>query len=404
LGFGYLKNEFPAFDFSNLTVHDFNKASIIVIVGVLTVVVFYASMKMVSFGKSSRIIYLKDKKTNISSIKNSFIFLMLIVSVCVCIPFVLKNYNDFLNIVSAKNISGLSGSVASRGEATSNYLVTLFIYNILPAFSLVAYLALLERPSFRKFFVFLLYFFMSSISLIFTYQKRPLLVFYGGLILASYLYKVYSKGIANGYQVDFFKLIFRLKWGIIFILSVLFLFYYFYTGARFLHSPIDLIYVIFVFVFTRLIGRLSIPAAMYVNYFPSFHDFYGLSNIGLFSKIFGMNLFLDSQVAFSHFSVDPIHGSLAASVFIDAYGQGGVFLPIVYGFILAIIIFIIDGLVSRSISSASRSFLILSGLIFVYYLSQASIFRSLLGYGGFFYFTVWLLLFKLKITNFSQDL
>jgi hypothetical protein len=117
-----------------------------------------------------------------------------------------------------------------------------------------------------------------------------------------------------------------------------------------------------------------------------------------------MNLFLDSQVAFSHFSVDPIHGSLAASVFIDAYGQGGVFLPIVYGFILAIIIFIIDGLVSRSISSASRSFLILSGLIFVYYLSQASIFRSLLGYGGFFYFTVWLLLFKLKITNFSQDL
>lgn len=403
LGFDYLKEQFSSFDFSNLAIGDFNYASVIVIIGVLSVVLFYSLIMGALFNKESHFYCVNGKTLKISKIRNIFVFLMLIFSAFICIQFAVKNYNDFLNIVLAKDISGIFFAVESRREATTNYIVVLFIYNIIPAFSLVSYLAFLERPSFLKFLVFLLYFFLSSTSLLLTYQKRPLLLFYCGIVLVSYFYKLYSRGISNEFRVDFIRIIYRLKWKIILILSVLFLFYYFYTNARFLYSYVKLVSVIFGFIFTRLIGRLSIPAAMYVNFFPNYHDFYGLSNVGLFSNILGETTFLDSKVTFSHFSLTSKSGSLAASVFIDAYGQGGVLLPIVYGFVLAVIIFIIDHFVSITISISSRAFLMVSGFIFIYYLSQASIFRSLLGYGGVFYFLVWILMFKIKFTNIRRS-
>ena len=138
---------------------------------------------------------------------------------------------------------------------------------------------------------------------------------------------------------------------------------------------------------------------MYVNYFPDIHDFYGLNNVGLLAKIFGNQTYLDSKETFIYYSNVGIDGSLAASSFIDSYGQGGIAFSILYGFIISFIIIALDNFAFRSKTYTSKTFLTISGFIFLYYLSQASVFRSMLGYGGIFYFLLWVLFFKIKLTS-----
>ena len=53
----------------------------------------------------------------------------------------------------------------------------------------------------------------------------------------------------------------------------------------------------------------------------------------------------------------------------------------------------------QSRTGVSRVFLVIAAFVFLYYLSQASLFRSLLGYGGVFYFLVWLTGFRAERTR-----
>lgn len=398
LGFGYLEKVFSAFDFSTLSAGDFNAASVVVLSGVAVTVLFYVTA--VSLVHNERLQVSEENnvgdRDQHSFVSRNFLFGMMLLSIVICVPFVLENIRALTTIVFADTVNDLNNAVEFRRAATSGYWVVVFVYNILPAVSLIALLYMLDRPKISSVLIFVTFFLLSTLCLLLTYQKRPLLVFWGGCGLAAFLYGYLSQNIK---KIKLKVLIFKMKWVILILLITLFIFYYFYTSYRFSARWTDLALSVIEVIHTRLTGRLSLPAAMYLNFFPDHHDFYGLSNVRLLTNIFGSETFFDSKEVFSYFSVDDIDGSVAASVFVDAYGQGGYLMPFLYGPVLAFLILFMEWLLEKSNAGVGRAFLVVAGLIFIYYLSQASLFRSLLGYGGIFYFLIWFFGIRTKVQS-----
>ena len=221
-----------------------------------SVVIFYASMRFVSSVGVNNFIESRTqaKPFAMTRTKNIFIFFLGIASFFICAPFVFGNYGDLIGVFLADSVSGLSSAVEARSGATSNYIVILFVYNILPALSLLSCLSVLEKASIKRWLMFWLYFFMTSASLLVTYQKRPLLVFLGSLVLAPCLYKMYSRGLRRSH-IDFYDLIYSLKWKILSIILILILFYYFYTGLRFSYDVLELVCALFGIVFFKNIWK-----------------------------------------------------------------------------------------------------------------------------------------------------
>ena len=153
-------------------------------------------------------------------------------------------------------------------------------------------------------------------------------------------------------------------------------------------------------VLTRVFGRLAIPAFCYVHYFPAVEDHYALTNIGMFSKIFGYELYPDSKVLFNHFSRNKKEGSLAINSIIDFYGAFGYYGFFIGNTILGLILSALDAFLNRLEKNNINLIFIIFCFVFAYYLSQASLARSLLGYGFFFFMVAWLFLqknFRIKL-------
>ena len=391
---GILYYLFPSFSFSSLSDWHFIKASLIVYLGTLVTVFFSFSFFIYSEAGISN---LKNKQLYniITSINGPVLSFLTIVVLFSCSVFIVANYLSMAHLISATDVSELSKSLEMRTEATSNYILVLIVYNLAPAVALAALVYYLKNRSFINAAVFVILFTLAFLSLLLTFQKRPLIVFLGGIVVVLLIYLNYDKNADNFSLIH----ILRISWKYIAVLFLILLcLYYFYTGYRFENSIFTTIAKLLEIVVSRVLGRLSLPAAMYADYFPRVEEFYGLTNIGLLSSILDSHLFLDTKYVFTYYSDSSLSGNVAASVFIDAYGQGGFLSVLTYGFIVSLILVFVNNLFIRHSSSSASSILIFSyGCIFVYYLSQASLFRSLLGYGGIIYFFVWFFTIKRKV-------
>ncbi|WP_156133176.1 hypothetical protein [Lacinutrix sp. Hel_I_90] len=145
---------------------------------------------------------------------------------------------------------------------------------------------------------------------------------------------------------------------------------------------------------TRIFGRLSIPAFFYVHYFPNVDAHYGISNIGTLSKIFGYDVFLDSRILFDYFSSNKKGGSLAISSIMDFYGAFGYYGLVIGSVMLGAFLSILDTFLDKLEKNVVNIVFIIFCFVFAYYLSQASLARSLLGYGFFFFVLTWVWLQK----------
>ncbi len=385
LGWDYLNTVFPSFIFTDMSEGDFNFASLILLVSTFIVVFLCALLIPSSLKKPVCCASYVFRKV---SVREIVVVFLMSAAVLVSGLFLFDNYKAFGLLLGADSYGDLSSFVNFRRDATSNYFLVLYIYNVLPATALLSLLWFLERRGPFVFVAFSLIFVLASICLLMTFQKRPLLIFWGATGLTFSLYQ-YMRARANLTKLNFYELAYGQKWIFLLLILMLFFFYYIYTGLRFDNDFFSVLPAIFQIILTRLIGRLSIPAAMYVDFFPDHHDFYGFSNVGLLSILNDGELFLDSKVVFANYTISNLDGSLAASVFIDAYGQGGFLMAAFYGFIVALVIFFMDYVSYRSSAGVQRVFFVVSGFIFIYYLSQASLFRSAFGYGGVFYFMIW---------------
>ena len=141
---------------------------------------------------------------------------------------------------------------------------------------------------------------------------------------------------------------------------------------------------------SRIIGRLSLPSFMYVHYFPNVESYYGISNIGMLANILGNPVYENSKAVYTYFTNGREDGSVAIASIFDfygAFGWKGLFLgSCSLGLVFSFLNKIIHSL-ERNISTI---LITIFSFITVYYLSQASVAKSLMSYGGVFFVGIWL--------------
>lgn len=231
-----------------------------------------------------------------------------------------------------------------------------------------------------------------------TFEKRPLLIFLICLFFANLVGGVYSEKfrilnkIPRTTQLFSSSLFRKLFVFTLFLFSILALFYKLTMDE----APVEFVMAV---TFDRIFGRLSIMSIMYSHYFPLIEPHYGLSNIGLLSSLLNTELYMDTIEVLKFFNNSWTgEGSGAINAFYDFYGAFG-WQGVIFGaFGLGIAMNILDRwLISLPASSINKA-LYICMLVFSYYLSQASVPRSLSTYGGGFFLMVWFL-FKARFSN-----
>ena len=395
LGQDFLTSYFSAFNLSNINEYDFAYANLVIFTGTTTTLGVYTMLgsngvrKRRLFASNSSPTKPENTSLHKGSLKRLTIYFLSLITILGSIYFTYSSESSIFAIVQANSNDDLAASTEMRYSATSNYLLTIAVYNLFPATSLVSLLLYKKNRNFRHAVLFGSLSLFTSFALIATYQKRPFMVF---LIAIGILWK-FGDRVSGDYRQAYGVLtaITRQWWSFVLLFFVISIFYYFYTTYRFSgDDPYQVAADVTAAVSTRIVGRLSLPAAMYVDYFPSQSDFYWFTNVGLLASITNATHYPDSQIVFSHYSISPLNGSVAASVFTDAYGQGGLAWVPVVGTVVAFVLLFLRSLFSLAASGPPRALLFIFCLIFIYYLSQASLFRAILGYGGLIYFAVWL--------------
>ncbi len=113
-------------------------------------------------------------------------------------------------------------------------------------------------------------------------------------------------------------------------------------------------------------------------------------NIGMLSKILGTNLYPDTSILFKYYY--GFKGSVATSSIMDFYGAFGVLGWVIGSILLGIGLNRMDSFLSRLPKNTGNIVLIIFMFLTVLYFSQASVARSMMGYGGIIFLSLWFIL------------
>ncbi|WP_417746815.1 hypothetical protein [Rosistilla oblonga] len=285
--------------------------------------------------------------------------------------------------------------IDARREVGDNFAMVLLSLSIVPFFSVVLWLLNQSKPGHRRTWYPRIYLVAAILLLVLTFQKRPLIVFIAILFFATRWLKSSQSNTRN------FDLALLLRKRIVDVMvlgglfGVVMLFYIAFSNyGRNGESIFDAVFGIAIVAGSRIVFRLATPGVMYAHYFPNVDGHYGFTNIGLFSKIFGFERYADTQAIFAYCGGDG--GGTAVCTLVDMYG-GFSF----YGWAAgSVLIGILLSRLDQFLISLSRRRSVLSiaitafAFLSVYYMSQASIFRTLNGYGALWFALCGLILHK----------
>ncbi|QMV41719.1 hypothetical protein [Cohnella cholangitidis] len=314
------------------------------------------------------------------------------------VPDILKGFSSVLQ-------SDPAGIILARSAVTSNYMLVILIYNIIP-FLVVGHwmVSLIHNKRWMKYMSYV-YCFYSIFLLLMTFQKRPLILFLLCLFIMTYW-------IRNSYKAKELLLRTRLNreqilnkvtsnkalilYGLILFAIMIGLYFFMTTVGKNGEGFFNTIWTLTLITISRLLGRLSLPSIMYTHYFPYVEPHYGITNIGLFSSMFDFDLYSDTPIVFEYFY--GYEGSVASSAIFDFYGAFGIYGWLIGSILLGVTLNRLDAYLKRLPRSGESVLLIIFVFLTVFYFSQASIARSIMGYGGVFFVGSWLLL-TIRIIN-----
>jgi len=394
----YFSETFRTFKLELISDHDIIKTQLIAVSGLLLVLYSYVFGIFVLYGRIKCIDHLRFEgkiKNNLS--KTNLSFITIIIFLFLIIYLFLKR-----DILIAGIFDGLLGRqpdalLKSRRGITSNYLYVIITYNILPFMSIVSLYLMIKRKTISNRISFIVLFITSFFLILLLFQKRPLIIFLASLVLSGFVFKrnlspkkkKISKKMPRRKYILYGSSLF----------SLLLLLYYSATTYQF-QNVFQAVVKLSEVALSRVFGRLTIPSFFYVHYFPQVEGHYGFSNIGLLSKAFSFEHFADTKVLFQYFSRNKKDGSLAINSVMDFYGAFGYYGLIIGNLFLGILISILDVFLNKLEKNNINLIFIIFCFVFAYYLSQASLPRSLLGYGFLFFVLIWMFLqkgFKIKL-------
>jgi len=283
--------------------------------------------------------------------------------------------------------------VAARQLVGSEYVLVLLSFNVLPFLGVALWLAYKLRKG-RALGVFAIAFCgLTIVLLLLSFQKRPVLVFLCGLLLASFgvSRRKAEPPRREGLQVP---AIARSGWrltayaGLAFVVLI---------GLYFLQSsigredidPLATAGVLVRGTLLTLFGGVSLPTVLYAQYFPSIEPHYGLRTVGVFSAIFNFDLYPSSILVFDHFTRGLVTGSVSVGTLSDFHGAFGITGWLVGAALLGAALNRCDRAVARLSANAGRTLIAIFLFVTVYYLANAPLQNALGGYGGVIFVLLW---------------
>jgi hypothetical protein len=290
-----------------------------------------------------------------------------------------------------------SVTLEARRGATDNYFFVVIVYNIAPFVTVALWMYARRVGGWFVRAASLFAVASTTVFLLAVFQKRPLLLFLLTLALAEYASRVGrqvavsapARRASNGNLGRTLRLIVVGST----LFGVLIVLYYLSTNVRTMDASfLDVLGLLAAMASQRVLGRLALPVAMYTEYFPTIDPHYGFSNIALIASILETPIYADPKIVFEHFTSGPEQGSLAASALTDLFGAFGWSGWLVGALALGALLNRVDMYLARRTGDVANRALVIFMFVFAYYLSQASLPRSLLGYGGVFFVATWWLL------------
>lgn len=387
----YANETFITFKLYLITEQDIFLTQLLAVGGLLIALYAYVIGMIVMYKRVECINHFRIRepiKNNLNKVNFYFVL--------ICISVFLLGYIFLKRDVFISGIfDGLIGRqpialLESRYGIMSNYLYVIILYNLLPFFTVVALYLMMKEKTLSSKLVFSGLFITSFTLILLLFQKRPLIIFLLALFLALFVFQKFLKRK-------------KVRRRFIIIGSSLFvlllILYYSATTYEFT-SIFEGVSKLTEVVLTRIFGRLSLPAFCYVHYFPAVEDHYGVTNIGKLSTIFRYEIFLDSKVVYAHFTKTKLDGSMAINSIIDFYAAFGYYGFFIGNIFMGLLISVFDAFLNRLEKNGINLIFIVFCFVFGYYLSQASLARSLMGYGLFFFMLAWMFLqkgFKIKL-------
>jgi hypothetical protein len=392
---------FPGVNFAMIRDKDIQWAIVLTIGGGMMVLFFYRYAHLLSgTGKVLRAPFFLLSPATRSMTHGFLTRRLLIFSVlmlfCAC-AYTIMNLSDFVAGIRLGLLGGDPEMVfQARRETLSNYLYVLLVYNVIPFIGVAMWLRFYpeETGKLKKYYIYF-YNFCACVFLVLTFQKRPLFVFLISLLLAYFwIHSKFRIGRKSWIGNKSWRSLVRKKviiyGGVLFIILVILYFLHTQAGRRG-ESFFEAIELLAEIALVRIFGRLSIQPVMYVHYFPDVDPYYGFTNIKLFADIFGFQHYQGNALIFEYFR-NQEGGHIAISALMDFYGAFGMAGWALGTMMLGIMLYWMDVTLARLKPNACNICLTIYSFVFVYYLSQASLARSLMGYGGLIFVALWWLL------------
>ncbi len=291
-------------------------------------------------------------------------------------------FRDFSEMVTGMIVS-YSGNVPAhemyknRQFIGGNYPLVLLIFDILPFFALA--LAAAGRSGGRWFRAYgLAYQAVAVFFLLASIQKVPLMtvliglglihaVTLGGPLWRRWRPRAGAAGLAAGGAFLVTAL------GLLHMLTS--------RGRGFLPSMLDGI--------LGVLGRISLGTPLLMAYYPKVEDFYGLTNVSWVARFLETDINNNTERVFRFFS-HMTSGSCSFGAVVDFYGMAG-WPGLAAGcLLLGGLLGALDAFIAEQPPGPARNLLAVLSVMFTVYLAQASVFNSLMGYGGLFFFIFWL--------------
>lgn len=321
----------------------------------------------------------------------------------------------------ARQIDAIPSFLSLRRELGRHYLFILGVFNLLPMATLYA---LLRRENGAPAWPFWLLYALSTIALVATFQKRPLIVFMALIAVVACILYWRRQQLTVATALRPWPLI---RMAAILSVPVIALFCLYLVEQRYGFGPVwpaeqaaeqaaeqdatgekpleptwdtaqesDLSTIeraglALRSTVSRIFGRMAVSAVLVVHHIPHNGPHYGLANVGLLAKLKGQELYDPGAEVFSRYAqASRVRGSVATPAFIDFYGQFG-WPGVAIGSALIGLVLGVLQMLLQSVRNdfESHVFLLAAGTLTIFYLTQASIFRTALGYGGGIFLLSW---------------
>lgn len=380
----------PDFSLNILSNTDILNAQIISCVGLTLVLLSYLSIK--------KILKLKEKLNHLSThnadenqINIKKILSLLCILLILTTGYMISNIGIIQNGLLAYLNNSHEAIITSRYKMGKNLFYFVCITCIIPFLTVIL---IFYNNSKKNFQIKLLIFFLIGFSIfahITLYQKRPLIIFLLNIFIAFYtIYKLKNKKIN-------IQKIFKIGIIIYFILLILF-----YLSTNIKSNFIQTFILLNLFIFSRIFYRLALPGIMYTHFFPKIENHYGFNNINKLTELLSLNYYPDTIHVYNYFSKINNDGTLAINSIFDFYGGFGWLGWIIGCLYLGGFLFFIDYFLRKLNKNSLNITLVIFIFTFCYYLSQATLSRSILGYGFIFFIITWLISlkeFKIKLNK-----